>query len=71
MALAVACAPLELKQAYQELVFPKGFIYDIKSQNFLTPEISPLYRLDWEGFDQKQAENFGMVTSRRIELRLP
>ncbi len=64
-------APLELKQAYQELVFPKGFVYDIKTKKFLTPEISPLYRLDLGEMGAKNDENFGMVTSRRIELRLP
>jgi site-specific DNA recombinase len=64
-------APLELKQAYQELVFPKGFVYDIKTRKFLTPEISPLYRLDLGELGAKNDENFVMVTPRRVELRLP
>ena len=40
-------APLELKQAFQELVFPNGFVYDIRNRNFITPDVSPLYRVDW------------------------
>jgi site-specific DNA recombinase len=64
-------APLELKQAYQELVFPKGFVYDIKTKKFLTPEISPLYRLDLGEMGAKNDENFVMVIPRRVELLLP
>ena len=64
-------APLELKQAYQELVFPKGFVYDIKTKKFLTPEISPLYRLDLGEMGAKDDKNFVMVTPRRVELLLP
>ncbi len=55
-------APLELKQAYQELVFPKGFVYDIKTRKFLTPEISPLYRLDLGEMGAKNDENCAMVS---------
>lgn len=64
-------APLELKQAYQELVFPKGFVYDLKSRKFLTPEISPLYRLDLGEMGAKNDKNFVVVTPRRVELLLP
>jgi len=39
-----ADAGLELKQKYQNLIFPRGFIYDIKQANFISQEISPLYR---------------------------
>jgi hypothetical protein len=35
-------APLELKQAYQELIFPDGFTYDIRGKKFITPAVSPL-----------------------------
>jgi hypothetical protein len=57
-------APLELKQAYQELVFPQGFVYDIKGKKFLTPIISPLYRLDEAQMGANGAKNFVLVTSR-------
>ena len=64
-------APLELKQAYQELVFPEGFIYDISSKKFITPAISPLYRLDLGKTGATNDKNIPMVIPRRIELRLP
>ncbi len=64
-------APLELKQAFQELVFPNGFVYDIKTGNFLTPDISPLYRLDLGETGANSAKNFVMVIPRRVELLLP
>lgn len=64
-------APLELKQAYQELVFPEGFIYDISAKKFITPAISPLYRLDLGETGAINDKNNVMVISRRIELRLP
>ena len=64
-------APLELKQAYQELVFPEGFVYDISNKKFITPAISPLYRLDSGKTGAINDKNISMVTSRRIELRLP
>jgi site-specific DNA recombinase len=64
-------APLELKQAYQQLVFPEGFIYDISSQKFITPALSPPYRVDLDESEAINAKNFGMVTPRRVELLLP
>ena len=39
-----ADAPLHLKQKYQNLIFPRGFVYDIKQHNFISSDISPLYR---------------------------
>jgi hypothetical protein len=59
-------APLELKQAYQELVFPEGFVYDISSQKFITPAISPLYRLDVGEAGAINGKNISMVIPRRI-----
>jgi site-specific DNA recombinase len=59
-------APLELKQAYQELIFPEGFIYDIRGKKFITPAVSPLYRVDMGKTGAISAKNFGMVISRRI-----
>jgi hypothetical protein len=64
-------APLELKQAYQELVFPTGFVYSIKDRKFITPDISPLYRVDLGESEATNAKYFSLVISRRIELRLP
>ncbi len=64
-------APLELKQAYQELVFPEGFVYDISSKKFITPAISPLYRVDMGEAGATNDKNISMVIPRRIELRLP
>lgn len=64
-------APLDLKQKYQNLIFPEGFVLDIKNDNFITTKISPLYRgitaVEQADFDK----NSLLVTSRRIELRLP
>ena len=37
-------ASLDLKLKMQELILPKGFVYDIKNDNFIINEISPLYR---------------------------
>ena len=39
-----ADASLQLKQKYQNLIFPRGFVYDIKQHNFISSDISPLYR---------------------------
>lgn len=64
-------APLELKQAYQRLVFPEGFVYDIKAQKFITPVISPLYRLDLGETGVISVKNFDLVTLPGIEPGLP
>ncbi len=37
-------APLNIKLIYQSLIFPKGFVLDIKNDNFISTKISPLYR---------------------------
>jgi hypothetical protein len=64
-------APLDVKQAFQELVFPQGFEYHIKDRNFITPDISPLYSLDAGVSGAMNDKNFALVIPRRIELRLP
>jgi hypothetical protein len=64
-------ASLELKQVYQELVFPNGFAHYIKGENFITPDISPLYRLDLGESGAKNDKNFSLVIPWRIELQLP
>ena len=64
-------APLELKHAYQELVFPDGFEYDIKTGNFITPNISPLYRLELNNMGAIDDKNFSLVILPGIEPGLP
>lgn len=53
-------ASLELKQAYQDLVFPNGFVYDIRNRKFITPDISPLYRVDMGESRAINAENYSI-----------
>jgi hypothetical protein len=64
-------APLDIKQKFQNLIFPEGFVLDIKNDNFITTKISPLYRgitaVEQADFDN----NSLMVTPRRVELLLP
>ena len=64
-------SPLELKQKFQQLIFPKGFIYDIKNDKFIINEISPLYRGKTTIKQADDEENSIVVIPRRIELRLP
>jgi len=56
-----ADAGLELKQKYQNLIFPRGFIYDIKQSNFISQEISPLYRYVSLEMNPLNAKNSVMV----------
>ncbi len=60
-----------LKQKFQQLIFPKGFIYDIKNDKFIINEISPLYRGKTTIKQADDDENSILVIPRRIELRLP
>lgn len=64
-------ASLELKQKFQNLIFPKGFEYDIQNDNFIINEISPLYRCVTPDMEADIAKSSLMVIPRRIELRLP
>jgi len=64
-------APLQLKQKYQNLIFPRGFIYDIKQHNFISQEISLLYRYVLEENDPLNASDSVMVIPRGIEPLLP
>lgn len=64
-------ASLDLKLKMQELIFPKGFVYDIKNDNFIINEISPLYRGNPTIKQADDAENSVMVIPRGIEPRLP
>lgn len=62
-----ADSPLELKQKFQKLIFPKGFIYDIENDKFIINEISPLYRGNTTIKQADDAENSTVVTSPGIE----
>jgi site-specific DNA recombinase len=64
-------ADLDLKRKLQNLVFPKGFTYDIKQGNFISPGISPLYRYSTTELTSLNSQNSIMVTSRGIEPLLP
>ena len=64
-------ASLEVRQKFQSLIFPKGFILDIKNEKFIIEEISPLYRYKTNKKELPTSENSSMVIPRRIELRLP
>ncbi len=64
-------ASLDLRLKMQELIFPKGFIYDIKNDNFIINEISPLYRGISTIKQADDAKNSVMVIARGIEPRLP
>ena len=66
-----ADAPLDVKQKFQNLIFPEGFVLDIKNDNFISTKISPLYRgitaVEQADFDKNSA----MVIPRGFEPRLP
>jgi len=71
-------ASLEVKQKFQELIFPEGFVLDIKNANFITSKISPLYQyskvledISEKEATEKQDVNSVLVIPRRIELLLP
>lgn len=64
-------APLDVKQQFQKLIFPEGFVLDIKNDNFISHKISPLYRGVTAVEQADLDENSLLVTPRRIELRLP
>ena len=62
-------ANLELKQKYQNLIFPRGFVYDIKQHNFISLDISPLYRYISVEDDPFKASNSILVnpTAKQVE----
>jgi site-specific DNA recombinase len=64
-------ASLELKQKFQSLIFPEGFEYDIKSDNFIINKISPLYSVITNEMGANNGNNSLMVIPRRVELLLP
>ncbi|HUD05386.1 MAG TPA: hypothetical protein VMR18_00480 [Candidatus Saccharimonadales bacterium] len=55
-------ADLELKQKIQNVIFPQGFILDIKQGNFISPQLSPLYSLISSDNTLLQANNSVLVT---------
>ena len=64
-------ASLDLKLKMQELIFPKGFVYDIKNDNFIINEISPLYRGISTIKQADDTKNSVMVIPPGIEPGLP
>lgn len=54
-------ASFDVQQKVQKLIFPKGFEYDIKNDNFIINEISPLYRCITPEIETDYAENSVMV----------
>lgn len=64
-------ASVEHQVIYQRLVFPSGIQYDLSKNVFRTPELSILYTLVNTTKDPSMKDESLMVTSRRIELRLP
>ena len=64
-------ASLDLKLKMQELILPKGFVYDIKNDNFIINEISPLYRGISTIKQADDAENSIVVIPPGIEPGLP
>jgi site-specific DNA recombinase len=64
-------ADVELKQKFQKTIFPNGIELDTVSKKFGTLQLSPLYRYAPNKKDLSLSEKSLVVTSRRIELRLP
>lgn len=55
-------ASLELKQMFQQLIFPEGFEYDIANDNFIINKISPLYRCISPEMEADFAKNSRLVS---------
>lgn len=64
-------ASLEHRQRFQSLIFKEGLILNTQTLEFGTTKISPLYRYAPNKKDLSVKEKSLVVTSRRIELRLP
>ncbi len=62
-------ADLELKQKIQNVIFPQGFILDIKQGNFISPHLSPLYSVISNQNTLLQANNSVMVNLQQIEYK--
>jgi len=62
-------APLDIKQKFQNLIFPEGFVLDIKNDNFITTKISPLYRCITPEMEADFTKNFVVVnlTTTQVE----
>jgi hypothetical protein len=63
-------ADLELKQKIQNVIFPQGFMLDIKQGNFISPQLSPLYSLISSDNTLLQANNSVLVTVNRSLYRV-
>jgi hypothetical protein len=55
---------LTSSKKFQNLIFPGGFILDIKNDNFIINKISPLYRGITPEIKADYAKNFVLVTLR-------
>ena len=64
-------ADLEMKQRFQRAVFPEGIVFNSKTLEFGTTNISPLYRYAPNKKDLSVSEKSLVVIPRRIELLLP
>lgn len=58
-------APLDIKQKFQNLIFPEGFVLDIKNDNFITTKISPLYR-GITAVEQADFDNNSLMVNHRV-----
>jgi hypothetical protein len=66
-----ADAELSVKQHIQNLIFPDGFVLDIKNDSFIESKISPLYRLIKPEMETDSGVDFSLVIPRGIEPLLP
>lgn len=64
-------ADMQTKVIFQQMIIPEGIEFDIKSRNFGTATISPLYRLETNKKDPSETKESLMVTLRGIEPLLP
>lgn len=64
-------ANYDLRARFQTMLFPEGLTLNTQTSEFGTDQISPLYRYITTKEDLPELEKSSLVTSRRIELRLP
>ncbi len=61
----------EMKQIYQQMIFPEGLPYNLTTNNFGSAKMSSLYTLANTKKDPSMSDESLLVTSRGIEPRLP
>lgn len=64
-------ADYDLRVRFQTMLFPEGATFDMKSMEFGTQKISPLYRYIPNKKDLSEPEKSSLVIPRGIEPRLP